>query len=231
MLKCILIDIDNTLLSFDEYVKETMKKGFEKFGIGVYNDEMFFVFNQINTDLWQSIERGEINFGELQKVRWNRIFERLGFSADGELFEKYFRDCLFNSAIPEDGAMDLLKYLFDKYTLCVASNGPYHQQVNRLKISGMLPYFSHVFVSEEIGYSKPSEEFFNECISRINMKSIQEIKPSEIMIIGDSLSSDISGGIRVGIQTCFYNPYDKLIPSTLNANYNVKSLNEIKNII
>ncbi len=231
MLKVILFDIDNTLLSFDEYVKESMKNGFKKFEIGIYEDEMFYIFNQINTGLWQAIEKGEIDFKELQKKRWNMVFECLKISADGEAFEKYFRECLFESAIPIDGAIELLEYLRGKYTLCVASNGPYLQQVNRLKISGMLPYFSDLFISEEIGSSKPSERFFKTCIDRLNLKSEQEILPCEIMIIGDSLSSDMVGGIQFGMQTCFYNPDKKSVPCEMNLNYNVTSLKEIKNIL
>ncbi len=231
MLKVILFDIDNTLLSFDEYVKESMKSGFEKFGIGPYEDGMFSVFNQINTSLWQLIEKGELDFEELQKKRWNKIFECLGITADGVVFEKYFRECLFESAIPENGAMELLEYLHGKYILCVASNGPYMQQVNRLKISGMLPYFSHLFISEEIGSSKPSGNFFNTCINRLNSKTEQKIQPCEIMIIGDSLSSDMSGGIQFGMQTCFYNPDKKTIPFGMKLDYNVSSLREIENIL
>ncbi len=231
MLKVILFDIDNTLLSFDEYVKETMKSGFKKFEIGTYEDGMFSVFNQINTGLWQLIEKGKMDFKELQKKRWNMIFESLGISADGVVFEKYFRDCLLESAIPENGALELLEYLHGKYTLCVASNGPYIQQVNRLKISGMLPYFSELFISEEIGSSKPSEEFFNTCINRLNSKTEQKIQPCEIMIIGDSLSSDMTGGIQFGMQTCLYNPDKKTIPCGMKLNYNVASLKEIENIL
>lgn len=100
MLKVILFDIDNTLLSFNAYAKESMKSGFEKFEIGTYEDRMFSVFNQINTDLWQLIEKGKLDFKELQKKRWNMIFEYLGISADGIAFEKYFQECLFESAIP-----------------------------------------------------------------------------------------------------------------------------------
>ncbi len=231
MLKVILFDIDNTLLSFDRCVKESMKSGFEKFEIGTYEDGMFSVFNQINTDLWQLIEKGELDFEELQKKRWNMIFEYLGISADGVAFEKYFRECLFKSAIPENGAMELVKYLHSKYILCVASNGPYMQQVNRLKISGLLPYFSDLFISEEISSSKPSKKFFNTCINRLNSKTEQKIQPDEIMIIGDSLSSDMLGGIQFGMQTCFYNPDKKNIPCGMKVNYNVSSLREIENIL
>ena len=231
MLKVILLDVDNTLLSFDEYVKESMKNGFQKFGIGIYEDEMFHVFQQVNTGLWQALEKGEIDFEAIKKNRWNMVFERLNIDADGEAFETYFRACLFESAIPIEGAMELLKYLSDKYTLCAASNGPYEQQVNRLKICGMLPYFSDLFISEEIGSQKPSEQFFETCIERLNAKSKEIIQPCEILIIGDSLSSDMTGGIRMGMQTCFYNPDKKPIPCEMNLNYQVTSLSEIKNIL
>jgi HAD superfamily hydrolase (TIGR01549 family) len=192
---------------------------------------MFDIFTEVNTALWHALEIGEISFEELKKKRWNMIFEHLGIIADGEAFQKYFRDRLFESAIPIDGAIELLQYLCKKYTLCVASNGPYLQQVNRLKIGGMLPYFSDLFISEEIGSSKPSESFFNACIDRLNLKSEEKILPCEIMIIGDSLSSDMSGGIRSGMQTCFYNPNKRPIPLEMHLNYQVTSLKEIKNIL
>ena len=229
MIKVILFDIDNTILSFDEYVKQSMKNGFEAFKIGTYEDEMFSVFNQINTILWQSIEKGEMTLEELQKVRWNMIFERLGISADGVAFEKYFREYLFESAIPIDGAMDVLQYLHGRYTLCAASNGPYAQQINRLKISGMLPYFTDLFISEEIGYSKPAEAFFSACIERLRAK--MTIRPCEMMIIGDSLTSDMSGGIQFGMKTCFYNPKKKEIPCDMTLDYQVSALKEIKSIL
>lgn len=228
MLKVIFFDIDNTLLSFDEYVKESMKNGFAKYQLCAYEDEMFAVFNRINNTLWQDIEKGEMNFEELQQKRWNLIFEELGISFDGLIFEEYFGKCLFESAIPEKGALELLEYLHGKYILCSASNGPYLQQVNRLKISGMLPYFSHLFISEEIGSSKPSEDFFRTCLKRLNLNMHHEIQPHEIMIVGDSISSDIMGGIEFGMKTCFYNSRKKLIPNGLKVDYEVTSLEEIQ---
>ncbi len=231
MIKVILFDIDNTLLSFDRFVIQTMKSGFEKFKIGIYKDDMFRVFNQINTALWQDIENGKIDLEELEKKRWNMIFERLGLSADGEAFEDYFKKSLFESAIPVEGATELLEYLNNKYILCVASNGPYLQQINRLKKSGMLPFFSDLFISEETGSSKPSENFFKTCINRLTQKFKQKIEPDEIMIIGDSLSSDIAGGIQFGMKTCYYNPNQKQNTTEINPDYIVKSLSEIKNIL
>lgn len=89
-LKAVFVDIDNTLLSFDEYVRQTMKSGFEHFGLKPYEPYMYDVFEKENNALWQKIEQGTLTFPELQKVRWNLVFEKLEISFDGPMFEKYF---------------------------------------------------------------------------------------------------------------------------------------------
>jgi YjjG family noncanonical pyrimidine nucleotidase len=231
MIKVVMLDIDDTLLSFERYVVEAMRNGFGKFGIAEYTDDMHGVFNKINTELWRRIERGEITLEELKRDRWNMIFKRLGIDFDGERFEKYFREGLFESAIPEEGALDLLEYLNGKYILCAASNGPYLQQKNRLRIGKMLGYFFEVFVSEDIGSSKPYESFFATCVERLELKMGENIKADEIIIIGDSLSSDMKGGIRFGMKTCFYNPDKKDLPDGMSVDHQVTSLSEIKNIL
>lgn len=231
MLKVILIDIDDTLLSFQNFVKTSMREGFPKFGLGEYKEEMYSVFTRVNKDLWHRLEQGTLSFEELKKIRWNLVFESLGLSADGIAFEEYFRDFLFHNAILEDGALELLEYLKEKYILCAASNGPYDQQVNRLKVGGLLPFFSYLFISEEIGYSKPSHEYFSECIRRLNEREKEKISPEDIIIIGDSLSSDIAGGKGAGIKTLFFNPKKQEIPQEICPDFTVNSLHEIQSIL
>lgn len=231
MPKVVLMDIDDTLLSFQGYVREAMISGFDAFGIGPFEEYMFEVFHQVNSRLWHRLEEGTLSFEELKRIRWNLIFKELGFSADGVKFEEYFRDRLFVSAIPVEGAMELLEYLKGKYILCAASNGPLHQQKNRLKVGGMLHYFKHLFISEEMGYSKPSREFFEICLKRLNEESDEEIFPNDIILIGDSLSSDIAGGIGFGLQTVFFNPQNKQIPADLKPDFTVQTLHEIQAII
>ena len=231
MPKVILIDIDDTVLSFQGYVREAMESGFAAFGIGPFEERMFPVFHEVNNKLWHRLEEGTLTFEELKKIRWNLVFEALGFHADGVKFEEYFRDRLFDSAIPVEGAMELLVYLKEKYVLCAASNGPYHQQVNRLKVGGMLPLFSHLFISEEIGYSKPSAEFFDVCMQRLNEGQTEPISAKDVMIIGDSLSSDIAGGKGAGMQTLFFNPQKKEVPQGITPDHVVFSLKEIREIL
>lgn len=231
MIKAVFLDIDNTLLSFEEYVKESMKTGFERFGLPPYEEGMFPVFERINNELWRQIEQGTLTLRQLQQIRWNHIFQALGIEGDGIAFEQYFRDCLFESAILEPGAMELLDHLKGRYMLCAASNGPYEQQVNRLRVGGMLPYFSHLFISEKIGVSKPAATFFDACFRELNRDGEETIRPSEVMMIGDSLTSDIAGGIAAGMKTCFYNRKFSIVPEGMAPDYVVNSLEDISNIL
>ena len=231
MIKVVLIDIDNTLLSFTGYVKEAMRKGFLLFGLKPYTEAMFPVFEKINGSLWRQIEQGTLTFEELEKCRWNLIFKELGIDFDGMAFEEYFREKLFYSAVPEDGAEDLLKYLSRKYTLCAASNGPYEQQINRLKIGKMDEYFTYCFISSRIGAQKPSRQFFDHCFSVLRETEHPELEPEEAIIIGDSISSDISGGRDYGMHTCLYQKSETPERGDYGAEHVVRSLAEIKNIL
>jgi len=231
MIKAVLIDIDNTILDFDAYVREGMKSGFEKFGLPPYEDYMYEVFWQINSKMWKDIEDGVFTYEELLKTRWNTVFAALGFSADGVEFEKHFKGCLFESAIPIDGAYELLDYLKARYPLYVASNGAYAQQVNRLTKGNMLGYFKRLFISEKIGFSKPAAEFFDYCLNSISNDVGEKLLPEELLIIGDSLSSDIGGAIDYGIKTCYFDRYKAGKGADIPIDYRVTSLLEIKSFL
>lgn len=231
MIKVVLIDIDNTLLSFTGYVKEAMREGFSLFGLKPYTEAMFPVFKSINDSLWGQLEQGTLTFEELEKCRWDMIFKELEIDFDGMTFEEYFRKKLYYSAVPEDGAEDLLKYLSRKYTLCAASNGPYEQQINRLKIGKMDEYFTCCFISSKIGAQKPSREFFDHCISVLRDTEYPDLVPEEVIVIGDSISSDISGGRDYGMHTCLYQKSGALERDDSGAEYVIRNLAEIKNIL
>jgi YjjG family noncanonical pyrimidine nucleotidase len=226
MIRAVFLDIDNTLLDFDAFVKAAMRDGFRKFGLGEYREDMFPVFLRINTEIWQEIEQGRLKFEEMLKIRWNRIFAALGITFDGVRFEDYFREYLFDCAIPVEGAAELLAYLKGKYILCAASNGPYDQQVNRLLRGGMLDCFSKLFISEQIGASKPSSKFFTHCLNELS-----GITPDEIIMIGDSLSSDMAGAIGMGMKTCYFDKNRSGKTGGMNLDYVVQSLDEIRSFL
>ena len=208
MIRAVLMDIDDTLLDFGASVREAIGAGFARYGLGDCTEETLAVFHRVSGELWRALEQGSLTYGQLLEIRWNRVFDALGISFDGQLFERFFEDCLFDSAIPIEGAGEILSYLRTRCILCAASNAPYDQQVNRLRRCGMLESFAHLFISEKLGVSKPSRAFFDHCMEELNrdLPGNAAIRPLEVLVVGDSLSSDMKGGIAGGMQTCLYDP-------------------------
>ena len=197
-IKVIFMDIDNTILDFDAGAAAGMQECFSRAGL-IFKPDMLGVFREENNKVWRKIEKGELSIDDLYYVRWQAILGHLGLEADGVQMEKDFRVCLYNSAVPVPGAKEILTYLAPKYCLCAASNGPYDQQINRLQKAGMLQFFRHCFVSEKIGADKPGREFFDGCL-----RELPGILPQECMMIGDSMTADIAGGVTYGLRTCWF---------------------------
>ena len=229
-MKLILIDIDNTLLDFDAYIRQTMEEGFAHFGLRPYEPWMYDVFHRENNKLWRQIEEGTLTFPELEKIRWNKVFAALDIAFDGTVFEKYFRTALHESAIPVAGAKELLETLHSRYTLAAASNGPYEQQLHRLALAGMKDCFTYFFISERIGASKPSPLFFDAAFREVNEGREVPVTAAEAAIIGDSLTSDCDGAINFGLDICFYNPHGKPTDGR-NVTYNISKLSSLADIL
>ena len=225
MLKAVLMDIDDTLLDFGKCAEQAMRIGFAECGFP-FDDSTYAVFTRINDVLWQQIERGELTTQQLFEFRWNRIFEALGIDADGAAFEQRFLALLYETAIPVDGADEVCRYLKGKYILCAASNAFHDQQLNRLKMAGLLPFFDHVFISESLGYRKPETAFFDACRA-----FLPGVAADECVMIGDSLTADISGGKAAGMKTIWYNHTRRPVPEHCEADQIVESLPELKNLL
>ncbi len=225
MIKNILIDVDDTLLDFDKCSEEAMRSAMQEANI-VYRDGMMNVFHPINNSLWKCIEQGSLTVAGLYEIRWNCVFDAMGIDYDGVAFEKRFLHYLHDSAVPVDGAKELLEHLNGKYKLYVASNAPYEQQCKRLAKAGMLHYFEGIFASESLSVSKPQKEFFRLCL-----EGMGNALPEETAIIGDSLSSDIKGGANSGLYTCWLNRKGKQPVEDVNINIIVNSLKELISVL
>ncbi len=224
MIKNILIDVDDTLLDFEKCSEEAMRLAMEEAGI-VYRDGMMDIFHPINNSLWKQIEQGSLTVPELYQIRWKCVFEAMDISYDGVVFENRFLHFLHGSAVPVDGALELLRHLRGKYGLYVASNAPNEQQRKRLSKAGMLQFFDGIFASESLGVSKPQKKFFSLCL-----EGMGNARPEETAIIGDSLSSDIKGGIESGLFTCWLNRHGKQAPKELAIDITVKTLKELTHV-
>ena len=225
MIKAVLIDIDNTLLDFHKCSKEAMCLAAEEYGIN-FPENYFEIFTKINNSLWEKIEKGELDRQGLFKIRWKLIFEAMKIDADGIAFEETFRSNIKSCAIPVDGAKEILLYLSEKYYVAVASNSEFAQQEKRLRKADMLQYISKIFTSEEIGFAKPSEGFFEAC-----KNELPQFEKEEIILIGDSVTADIEGAKNFGFKTCWFNFAKKENPVCEKADYIVNELSEIKKFL
>ncbi|MBE6819368.1 MAG: noncanonical pyrimidine nucleotidase, YjjG family [Ruminococcaceae bacterium] len=231
MIKAVFVDIDDTLLDFDAYVKQALQSGFEHFGLKKYEPPMFETFERINNSLWQQVEQGTLDFESLGKIRFDLVFEALGIDFDGARFETYFRECIWDSAILIEGAQPMLAYLSGQYTVCAASNGPYVQQLHRLEVGGIKQYFDYCFISENVGVSKPAPAFFVRALEEVNRGRAEPITAAECVMFGDSLSSDIAGGIHAGFKTVWYNRKHTANTSGICPDYEITKLTQIKEIL
>ena len=225
MIKAVLMDIDDTLLDFGRSARAAMRQAFTEYGLP-FSEQAYAAFTRINDELWSALERGELTAQELFARRWNAIFSALGIEADGPRFEQRFLSLLHATAIPVAGAAEACRYLSGKYILCAASNAFHDQQVNRLTIAGLMPYFSHVFVSETLGYRKPQKAFFDACRAFLS-----SVAANECVMIGDSLTADIAGGKNAGMKTIWYNHAHRPVPEHCEADQIVDSLLKLKNLL
>lgn len=220
----VFIDIDDTLLDFTKCANDAIKSACNKFGVP-YTTTLVDTFHPINLDLWHRLEKKEMTKEKLFDTRFQIVFDKLGIKADGIAFETAFRENFHESAILVDGARDLLEYLRSKYKVYVASNASMHQQTNRMKKAELDGYIDGYFVSEEIGFPKPQKEFFDACF-----KALPDVKPQDVVMIGDSLSADIKGACEYGLKTIWYNHRNEPT-SGVKCDYIVSRLSEVKNIL
>lgn len=220
-IRAVFLDVDNTLLDFDQCALQAMDRGFALLNrsCGEREHETFF---RINRRMWAEIEQGVRTREELERDRWALIFRDLGLTEDGPAFEREFRRQLAQTGCLESGAVELVQYLYGKYPLYFATNGMVSSQMGRLRASGLLPYATDVFIFEDVGYPKPDARFFDVCLSRMP----DGVHASEICLIGDSLSADIIGAVRYGLHTIWYDRANTGTPSP--AEETVHTLDEIR---
>lgn len=225
--KYILLDVDNTLLDFSKAEKVAHKNASLKFSLPV-NEENYNTYKQINAKWWKKHELGEYSREELVIKRFEEYLPLINASHVNPVeFNKCFLNELQHTNALTDGANELVKYLFDKnYVLYIVTNGFDKVQKKRLENLELTKYIKDVFVSENLGHAKPTLEFFKEVERLIN-----DNLSGQSLIVGDSLTSDILGGMNIGIDTCFYNPNKLEIPNEFKVDYNISHLLDLTKIL
>ena len=224
-MKIVLLDIDDTIFDFYESAKATILKCCKDFNIE-FTDKMIAHYMEQNEFLWGQFEKKVITREDIFRKRFPELFKEYGIDIDGIEFEEAFQKYFKTEYKLIEGAVEIIKYLSEKYDLYIVSNSLIDTQIKRLTAAGIIEYFKDLFVSDIVGYQKPTKEFFNCCFEKI-----PDFDNQNTIIIGDSLSSDIKGGYNAGIKTCWFNPKRKINKTEYKANYEIASLNELRNIL
>ncbi|MGN0385064.1 MAG: YjjG family noncanonical pyrimidine nucleotidase [Lachnospiraceae bacterium] len=229
--KVILWDVDNTLLDFPYSQEYALKKCLSEIGVEA-DKAMVERYSAINDSWWKRLELGEVTKKELISGRFHDLFSEYGINCeDMELFCSHYQIYLGSIYRYIENSPEVLKSLKGICRQYAVTNGVTWTQLNKMKLAGLLEILDGVFISEEIGAPKPQKEFFDGVFAGIEEVAKGEVKKEEILIVGDSLSSDIKGGNNAGIATCFYNPDRKKYDTDLRIDWEISSLKEVKEIV
>jgi len=221
----LLFDLDGTLLDFSKTETVAINAAYKKVFGTIPPKSLIFIYHEINTALWQEFEKGTIDINLLKKKRFSDLFHRLKLNADSEYFSRTYLKELGKGGYLLDEALAVLEDCKGKFRLGAVTNGIGEVQRSRIKAAAIGHYFETIVISEDAGIAKPNPAIFD-----IAFKKMGLTKKDEILMIGDSLTSDILGGVNAGIDTCWINvegPGQKDIQPT----YTISNISELMNIL
>ena len=225
MIRNVLFDLDDTLFDFHKAEKIALTKTLVHFGIDP-TEETLALYSTINAAHWKRLELGAISREEVKVGRYREPFKSIGVECDPVKATAYYESMLAIGHYFMPGAPELLEELYRKYRLYIVSNGTAKVQEGRIGSSGIAKYMDGIFISQILGANKPDKQFFDICFAEIPDFSL-----SETVIIGDSLSSDIKGGINAGITTVWFNPKGIENDSDIKPDYTIKELSEVPGLL
>ncbi len=223
--KWLLFDADDTLFDYDNAELFALKSTLEYFGIE-YSSDCHLKYKQINKRMFTDLEQGLITSIELRTKRFKLLFSEFDINLEVETFSQTYLSNLSKNSMLIPGALDTIRSLHPEFRMFIVTNGIGDVQRPRFENSDIKKYFIDILISENIGVAKPAKEFFD-----VIYRMIGEPNKSDIMIIGDSLTSDMAGGINFGIDTCWYNPHQVKNVNNLNISYEISKLQELLKIV
>ena len=225
MIEFLFLDLDDTILDFQMAERIALRKTLETFGIPP-TEEVCALYHRINKAHWQMLERGEITRDQVQLGRYAVLLQQLGVDADAAQVNAAYMENLSQGHYFLPGAEAAVIALSKKYKLYLASNGTASVQAGRLQSANISRWFEDIFISQEIGANKPDTTFFDRAFARI-----PGFDKSRAMIVGDSLTSDILGGINAGIATCWVNPAHKSARTDIRPDYEIENLTRLEALL
>lgn len=222
----VLWDLDDTLLDFPYSQRHGLRKCFQTMGMEI-TEEQITRYSQINDSYWKRLELGEVTREELRTDRFATFFREYGISGvDVDAFHREYEEALGSVFRFRDDGLSVVRSLQGICRQYVITNGVSAVARSKFRISGLETVMDGIFISEEVGAPKPQREFFRYCLERIREKD-----KSRILIVGDSLTSDIKGGMQMGIPTCWYHYDDRINDTPWKPDYEITDLHMVCEIV
>ena len=219
---CILFDADNTLLNFDAAENKALAETLVNFGIEP-DAETVQTYRTINEELWRQLEKGQIRREKLFGERFSRFLKTIDAAGDGvEMNRFYLEQLSTHPDLMSPEVLDVLRELSEVATLAIVSNGAQKVQTRRLAESGVMNFMEDVFISEKMGCEKPNARIFDAALRALGVENREHV-----LVVGDSLTSDIQGGVNAGLDTCWFNPGHAENPGKVSPTYEIASLEEL----
>ena len=215
----LLFDADDTLFDYPKAEIKALQWTFEQLGFP-YHSNYLAAYHKYNQQVWREFELGQVTSLELRTKRFNLLFTEMAISLDPQKFSPLYLKNLARGSDLFDRVYEVLQTLSERYHIALVTNGLPDVQRPRLERSAIHALIEKVFISEEIGVAKPDPAFFD-----FVFQAIGSPDKNEVLIIGDSLTSDMQGGIHYGIDTCWYNPGKKT--TDLPVTYQIQNLQEL----
>ena len=225
MIEILFLDLDDTILDFHKAERIALSRTLRSFGADP-TETVLNRYHIINKEHWERLERGEITREQTLLGRFHTLFQELGIPADPEAVAREYEKNLAIGHYFLPGAEEAVASLSRKYRLYLASNGTASVQKGRLTSANLYRFFREVFVSQEIGYNKPSREYFDACFARI-----PDFDRNKAMMVGDSLTSDILGGRNAGLKTCWVNVSHTPGRPDLLPDYEIEALSQLEALL
>ena len=214
----LLMDADNTLLDFTRSEHDAIAETFAHFGLP-NDDATIAIYSKVNEAHWKMLERGEIEKKVLMWKRFEAFLECTGLVADPKALAADYLQTLSTKSYLIEGALEVCAALAEKCRMYVVTNGDKRVQQGRFDPCPLAKYFRKAYISEVVGYEKPDVRYFEAV-----MDDIPDFDPATTLVVGDSLTSDIQGGINAGLDTCWYNPKGKSLPEHIPVTYVIDDL-------
>lgn len=225
MIEFLFLDLDDTILDFHMAERVAVTKTFAAFGIEP-TEQLLHRYHLINKACWEKLERKEWTRAQVLVNRFQMVFDEVQVESDPVLFAQRYAENLAIGHYFLPGAEEAVMSLHKKYRMFLASNGTASVQAGRLTSANLYRFFETVFVSEELGANKPAPEFFERAFSQI-----PGFQKEKAIMVGDSLTSDILGGIRAGIKTCWVNPNHMPGNPDIQPDYEIESITQLEALL